>query len=137
MTMHQGEGAAADSAAAARALKAQLFEEEPAQPGQPCPCGETDGLHGEECDCEEGAVLIHTMRIGDGVEVTEWQDTFRCSFGCNEYLQTVTLPDAPWGGLGDSAHLPGRRPSDPRVPRGLPRSGEPRGRGPVGVLSSW
>lgn len=102
MTTQQGEGAAAgaaadEAAATARALKAQLFHDARQEPGQPCPCGESGGLHGEECDCEDGAVLVHTMRIADGENVTEWQDTFRCSFGCNEYIQTVPLPDAPWG----------------------------------------
>ncbi|MFB6755469.1 hypothetical protein ACFCX6_31655 [Streptomyces sp. NPDC056353] len=102
MTTHQGEDAAAGSAvdeseAAQRALKAQLFDQEQ-EPGKPCPCGSTDGLHGEECDCEDGAVLIHTMRIpGSRDDVTLWEDHFACSYGCNSYTEKVTLPDAPWG----------------------------------------
>ncbi|MFI1312511.1 hypothetical protein ACH4TS_20555 [Streptomyces albidoflavus] len=101
MTTH-GEitpaGQATDEAGAAqRALKAQLFHDGRQEPGKPCPCGGSDGMHGEACDCEEGAVLVHTMRIADGENVTEWQDTFRCSYGCIEYMATVSLPDTPWG----------------------------------------
>ncbi|WP_338715981.1 hypothetical protein QBW32_49255 (plasmid) [Streptomyces acidiscabies] len=102
MTTHQGEDAAAGPAvdeaeATARALKAQLFDQAQ-EPGKPCPCGESDELHGEECDCEDGAVLVHTMRIaGSTDDVTLWEDTFRCSWGCNEYTQKVTLTHAPWG----------------------------------------
>lgn len=101
MTTH-GEitpaGQATDEAGAAqRALKAQLFHDGRQEPGKPCPCGGSDGMHGEACDCEEGAVLVHTMRIADGENVTEWQDTFRCSYGCIEYMTTVSLPDTPWG----------------------------------------
>ncbi|WP_445521363.1 hypothetical protein [Streptomyces sp. NEAU-174] len=104
MTTQQGEDATAGTAvdeeeAARRALEAQLSWEDPEQePGQPCPCGSSDGLHGEECDCEEGAVLIHTMRIpGSTDDVTLWEDTFACTHGCNEYIEKVTLPEAPWG----------------------------------------
>lgn len=104
MTRHQGEEAAAGRAvdeeeAARRALKAQLSWDDPEQePGKPCPCGSSDGLHGEACDCEDGAVLIHTMRLpGSTEDVTVWEDTFACTHGCNEYTETVTLPNAPWG----------------------------------------
>ncbi|MGO4417290.1 hypothetical protein AB4Z54_00560 [Streptomyces sp. MCAF7] len=103
MTPHQGEDAAAGPAvdeeeAARRALKVQLFEDPEQEPGKPCPCGSSGGLHNEECDCEDGAVLIHTMRIpGSTEDVTVWEDTFACTHGCNEYGQTVTLPNAPWG----------------------------------------
>ncbi|MFI6278117.1 hypothetical protein [Streptomyces sp. NPDC050988] len=101
MTTH-GEGTSAGQAAdeaeaTKRALKAQLFHDARQEPGQPCPCGESGGLHGEECDCEDGAVLVHTMRVANGENLTEWEDTFRCSFGCNECTQTLTLPDTPWG----------------------------------------
>ncbi|MFD5386994.1 hypothetical protein ACFWMG_19020 [Streptomyces sp. NPDC127074] len=62
------------------------------------PVRELGGLHGKECDCEEGAVLIHTMRIpGSTEDVTLWEDTFACTHGCNEYIEKVTLPEAPWG----------------------------------------
>lgn len=55
-------------------------------------------MHGEPCDCEEGAVLIHTMRLpGSREDVTLWEDTFACTHGCNEYGTSVTLRDAPWG----------------------------------------
>lgn len=104
MTTHQGEEAAAGRAVheeetARRALKAQLSWDDPEQePGKPCPCGSSDGLHGETCDCEDGAVLIHAMRLpGSTEDVTVWEDTFACTHGCNEYTETVTLPDAPWG----------------------------------------
>ncbi|MFJ5817399.1 hypothetical protein ACIQGT_26395 [Streptomyces sp. NPDC093108] len=101
MTIHKGAasgGQAVDEAEATkRALKAQLFHDPRQEPGKPCACGGSGGLHGEECDCEDGAVLVHTMRVASGRNLTEWEDTFRCSYGCNEYTQTVTLPDTPWG----------------------------------------
>jgi hypothetical protein len=104
MTTQQGEDTAAGPAvdeeeAARRAVAAQMSWDDPDQePGKPCPCGSTDGLHGEECDCEDDAVLIHTMRLpGDRVEVTLWEDHFTCVYGCNSYTEKVTLPDAPWG----------------------------------------
>ncbi|MCX4852063.1 hypothetical protein [Streptomyces sp. NBC_00893] len=88
-----GHSQATDEAKATQlALKAQLFHDARQEPGEPCPCGGSDRLHGEECDCEEGAVLVHTMRIAGGGNVTEWQDTFRCSFGCSEYMNTVSCP---------------------------------------------
>lgn len=71
MTTHQGKDTVAGPAvdeqtAAPRTLEAQLSWDDPDQ--EPCPCGSSDGLHGEECDCEEGAVLIHTMRIPGSTE---------------------------------------------------------------------
>jgi hypothetical protein len=103
MTTHQGEGAAAPAAdeneAARRAVAAQLSWDDPEEePGKPCPCGSTSGLHGEDCDCEDDAVLLHTMRIpGSREDVTLWEDHFTCSYSCNSYTEKVTLPDAPWG----------------------------------------
>ncbi|MFD4529104.1 hypothetical protein ACFWP7_35340 [Streptomyces sp. NPDC058470] len=101
MTTHRETTAASqatdEAEATQRALKAQLFHDARQEPGKPCPCGESTGMHSEACDCEEGAVLVHTMRIADGEDVTEWQDTFRCSFGCIEYTATVSLLDTPWG----------------------------------------
>jgi hypothetical protein len=103
MTTHQGEGAAAGSAAvdeeeaARRALAAQMsWDDLEQQPGQPCPCGDAD--HIDECDCEEGAFLIHTMRIpGSLDELTLWEDHFTCTHGCSSYTQEVALRETPWG----------------------------------------
>ncbi|GGJ58632.1 hypothetical protein [Streptomyces brasiliensis] len=104
MTRHQGKNSASapavpDEGAAQRALETQLSWDDPEQePGKPCPCGSTAGLHDETCDCEDGAVLIHTMRLpGSTEDVTVWEDTFACTHGCSEFTEKVTLPDAPWG----------------------------------------
>ncbi|MFD5430409.1 hypothetical protein [Streptomyces sp. NPDC127084] len=101
MTTHAEKRAAGPAAveemAARRAVAAQMSWDDPEQqPGQPCPCGDAD--HGEECDCEEGAFLVHVIRIPGSIdELTLWEDHFVCTHGCSSYTQEVTLPDSPWG----------------------------------------
>ncbi|MFI5748898.1 hypothetical protein ACIBBE_23885 [Streptomyces sp. NPDC051644] len=101
MTTH-GEAAAAHTAidedeAGQRALATQMPWDDPEQrPGEPCPCGDAD--HVEECDCEEGAFMIHVMRIpGSLDELTLWEDHFECTHGSSSYTQKLTLHETPWG----------------------------------------